>query len=437
MSLEEPALRRVGIVGLGYVGLSLAAAFARKGFVVHGADTAPAVVAELSAGRSHVFEPGVEEVLAKELGTHLFVATELPTDGLDAAVICVSTPIDPGSREPVLGSLRAAAEHVARTCGPDTLVVVRSTVPIGACRSVVLPVLLKAWGQARLVMAPERTVQGRAMVELESLPQVVGGLDEDSTKLGVELFSVFGTRLIPVSNLETAELVKLTNNCHQDVIFSFGNEVALLTDRLGLDPLEVLMGTNLDYPRPDIAKPGYVGGGCLSKDPYILMSSARGAGRKLGLIGAARALNEELPLHVADRVVDLMRRAEVKTLLVLGWAFKGTPPTDDVRGAPIAAMTTTFSSAGLRVLGHDPMVRPEVVRALGGEPVELAEGFAQADAVLVITDHPFYRGLDVAAALADSEVRLVYDSWRVLDAATVTELGIQYHGLGYAAEVPA
>jgi UDP-N-acetyl-D-mannosaminuronic acid dehydrogenase len=437
MSGEEPALRRIGIVGLGYVGLSLAAALASKGCEVHGADTAPDVVATLSEGRSHLFEPGVEEVLAEVVGSHLLVAAELPADGLDAAVICVSTPIDPGSREPVLGSLRAAAEHVARTCGPDTLVVVRSTVPVGACRSVVLPVLMRAWGRARLVMAPERTIQGRAMAELASLPQVVGGVDEESTRLGATLFSVLGTRLIPVSSLETAEFVKLTNNCHMDVMYSFGNEVALLTDRLGLDPLEVLVGTNLDYPRQDIAKPGYVGGGCLSKDPYIMMSSARGAGRKLGLIGAARALNEELPLHVADRVVELMRAAEVKTLLVLGWAYKGTPPTDDIRGTPIAAMTTTFSSAGLRVLGHDPLVGRETVRALGGEPVDLADGFAQADAVLVITDHPAYRELDIAALLEHSDVRLVYDSWRVLDGPAVTNLGVSYHGLGYAAEVPA
>ncbi|MFC5290387.1 nucleotide sugar dehydrogenase [Actinokineospora guangxiensis] len=436
MSSIAPEQSRIGIVGLGYVGLSLAAAMARKGFVVYGADSSPDVVYTLSQGRSHLYEPGVNDILAEEVGKRIFIGAQLPKDGVDVAIICVSTPVG-DDHEPVLENLASAAEEVAGRCAPGTLVVVRSTVPVGACRSVVLPPLMAAWGSARLVMAPERTIQGRAMEELASLPQVVGGVDEESLAAGLALFEPMGNRLLPVSSLETAEFVKLANNCHMDVMYSFGNELALLTDRLGLDPLEVLHATNTDYPRQDLAKPGYVGGGCLSKDPYIMMSSARGVGRSLGLIGAARALNEELPEHVGDRIVDLMREAEVKTLLVLGWAYKGTPPTDDIRGTPIEVMASAFSSAGLRVLGHDPLVRPDVVRSLGGEPVTLVSGFAQADAVLVITDHPEYRSLDVAALLAGSDVRLVYDSWRVLDGQEILARGIRYYGLGYAAPVPA
>ncbi|MFC0105737.1 nucleotide sugar dehydrogenase [Kibdelosporangium aridum] len=437
MSPVKSEFRRIGIVGLGYVGLSLAVAMARKGLEVHGVDVSADVVSALAAGAPHLYEPGVAEILAEEIGNRIHVGSTLPQGDLDAVIICVSTPVDEETGEPVLANLAAAARDVARACTADTLVVIRSTVPIGACREVVLPVLQRAWGRAQLVMAPERTVQGRAMRELAELPQVVGGLDHASRDRGLELFAALGTRLVPVSSLETAELVKLANNCHLDVTYSFGNEIALLTDRLGLDPLEVLHATNTDYPRAPIAKPGYVGGGCLSKDPYILMSSARGVGRTLGLIGAARALNEELPVHVADRVVDLMREAEIKTLLVLGWAYKGTPPTDDIRGTPIAAMTAAFSQAGLRVLGHDPLVRPQTIRDLGGEPVDMAAGFAQADAVLVITDHPEYRALDVGALLKDSEVRLVFDSWRVLDADPIVGSGIRYCGLGYAAEVGA
>lgn len=429
-------MRRIGIMGMGYVGLTLAAALARKGYEVHGVDTQSAVLDSLSRGRPHIFEPGVEEVFGEWVGKRIFLWPELPED-VDAAIICVSTPVDESGREPYLGNLAAAAEHIAKRCSPRTLVVVRSTVPVGATRSVVLPRLVDAWGSARLVMAPERTIQGQALRELVELPQVVGGLDEESLRLGLELFGGLAAQLVPVSTLETAELVKLTNNCHTDVIYSFGNEVARMTERLGLDPLEVIRATNLDYPRPNIAKPGYVGGGCLSKDPYILLSSAERTGYVPPLVQAARKVNEDTPVHVAGRVVDLMGAARERTLLVLGWAYKGWPPTDDMRGTPIASMMPVFTEAGVRVLGHDPLVSAEVIRRYGGEPVDLAAGFAAADAVLVITDHPEYRQLDVDALLPGSGVRLVYDSWRVLDAARVTRHGVRYAGLGYEPVVEA
>jgi UDP-N-acetyl-D-mannosaminuronic acid dehydrogenase len=310
-------------------------------------------------------------------------------------------------------------------------VVVRSTVPAGASREEVLPPLVQAWGSAHLVMAPERTIQGMALRELVELPQVVGGLDEESLELGLALFGGFSDQVVPVSSLETAELVKLTNNCHTDVIYAFGNEVARVTERLGLDPLEVIRAANLDYPRPDIAKPGYVGGGCLSKDPYIMVSSAERSGHQAPLISAARALNEDLPVHVAERVAEMIQSAGGRTLTVLGWAYKGWPPTDDMRGTPIAAMMPVFTAAGIRVLGHDPLVTHDVIRDYGGEPVELRRGFRDADAVLLITDHPEYRALDIGELLIGSHVRVVYDSWRILDGALIADLGVRYASLGY------
>ncbi|WP_432057981.1 nucleotide sugar dehydrogenase [Streptomyces sp. bgisy022] len=438
MTQHTPPFRRIGVIGMGYVGLTLTAALARKGFEVYGVDVQPAVLRSLARGRPHVYEPGVDETFAAHIGTRIHIGSELPDHPVDAAVLCVSTPVDEDTHEPYLKNLAAAAEHVARRCTPDTLVVVRSTVPVGTSREVVLPRLLDAWGRARLVMAPERTIQGRALRELTGLPQVVGGLDEDSLRRGRALFEGLADRVLAVSSLEAAELVKLTNNCHTDVIYAFGNELALLSERFGLDPLEVIRATNLDYPRPDIARPGYVGGGCLSKDPYIMAFAAEHAGHRPALIGAARKLNEDLPVHVAHRVAEAVRALGGTTLYVLGWAYKGRPPTDDMRGTPVAAMMPVFDAAGLRVLGHDPLVGAEAIRAHGGEPVDdVFDGFREADAVLVITDHPDYRALDVARALDGSRARLVFDSWRILDATAVTERGVRYEGLGYTSAAPA
>ena len=430
----------IGVIGMGYVGLTLTAALARKGYVVHGVDVQPEVLRALSAGRPHIFEPGVADVFAEHIGTRIFVDSTLPRDTVDAAVICVSTPVDEHTHRPNLTNLAAAARQVADWCSAETLVVVRSTVPVGASRAVVLPPLLDAWGRALLVMAPERTIQGQALRELVELPQVIGGLDEASLRVATAVFEGLAAQIVTVSSLEAAELVKLSNNCHTDLIYAYGNEIALIAEAHRLDPLEVIRAANLDYPRPDLAKPGYVGGGCLSKDPYILATST--GDRKPFLVERARELNEFLPLHVARTVVDQIREHRGTTqgarLAVLGWAYKGWPPTDDMRGTPIASMMPVFSEAGITVLGHDPMVTDDVIRQYGGDPVSLDKAFSDSDAVLVISDHPDYRAIQIQAVLdGDHRPALVYDSWRILDEAAIRKVGIGYAGIGYLPGPPA
>jgi len=429
-------MKRVGIVGLGYVGITLAVALARKGFMVFGCDRVPEVVTALAAGRPHIFEPGIAEGLREHLNERLHVSGVLPDTPLDAVVLCVSTPVDPMTQRPNLEGLRSAAHAVARAVGPDTLVVVRSTVPVGASRAVVLPELLAAWGRARLAMCPERTIQGQALRELEELPQVIGGLDEASGEMAESLFSGLASRTVRVSSLEAAEAVKLINNCHTDLIYSFGNEVALLAERLSLDPMELIRAANVDYPRPDLARPGFVGGGCLSKDPYILLASAAAVGHQPWLIGNARRLNEHLPGHVAQRFVELLGetrgRVEGARVALLGFAYKGFPPTDDMRGAAVVPMLDVLREKKLTLLGHDALVGPEVIRGLGVAPCALEEAFEGTDGVLIVNDHPSYSRLDVAAVLPRMRrPALVYDCWRVLPIDATGRIdGIRYASIG-------
>lgn len=441
-SASEPAMQQrmpdtVGVVGLGYVGLTLSVALARRGVTVHGADRDPQVVAALAAARPHLYEPGVEEGLRELLGERLRVAEALPPAPLDAVVICVSTPVDPRTREPLLDNLRAAARAAAAAAGPETLVAVRSTVPVGATRRVVLPELLAGGGGVRLAFCPERTIQGQALRELEELPQVIGGLDAESRDAAAALFGRLTRRVVPVSSLEAAELVKLVNNCHTDLIYSYGNEVALMAERFGLDPLELIHAANIDYPRPDLSKPGFVGGGCLSKDPYILLSSARSAGHEPWLVARVRGLNEHLPVHVARRFLELLRETrgtlEGGRVLLLGFAYKGWPPTDDMRGAPVLPMLELLRREPLMLLGHDPLVRPKVLRALGVTPCAPEEGFRGSDGVLLITNHPEYAKLDLPRLLASlRKPALIYDCWRILDDEVVRAAGqVRYASIGY------
>jgi len=207
---------------------------------VHGVDKSPRVLGALREGRAHLFEPGLEDGLGQWLGSRIHVSDELPAGVVDVAIICVSTPVDDSGR-PQLENLAGAARHVAERGRADTLVVVRSTVPVGATRAIVLPALAAHWPSPRLAFAPERTIQGQALRELEELPQVVGGLDGASAAAAAELFSRLTRRVVRVSSLETAEMVKLVNNCHTDLIYGYGNE--LQTRWITIDGITAFWGS--------------------------------------------------------------------------------------------------------------------------------------------------------------------------------------------------
>lgn len=422
----------IGVVGLGYVGLTLTAALARAGHTVHGVDTSPAVLDGIRRGRLHLHEPGLQETMRDCVGRTVFVGDSLPEVRYDAVFISVNTSIDDDKRV-VLSHLVDATRSVARWCRPDTLVIVRSTVPVGTTREVVLPLLREAWPEPLLAMAPERTIQGQALQEIVGLPQVVGGVDGRSSAAARAFFEQVASSVVVVPDTDTAEMVKLCNNAHTDLIYGFGNEIALIASQHGVDPLEVIRACNLDYPRPDLSRPGFVGGACLTKDPHILMGCT--PGYETPMVRSARHVNEHMPVHVAEQVLSLLEETvgntHGRTVAVLGWACKGTPPTDDVRGTAVESLVPVLRRAGVRVLAHDPLVPDATVRRLGGEPTDLDRAVTDAEGVVVVNDHPLYRGLDLLAAAGGRPPRFVYDAWRVLDEDALTSAGIVYAGLGY------
>lgn len=425
----------VAVVGLGYVGLPLAVSFAAAGQAVIGVDTSPAVRRAVREFRAPFFESGLDAALAALPEGLLAVADALPEEPPDAVVICVGTPVDRATGEPDLTNLAAAVDTVAPRIGAQTLVVVRSTVPVGTCRGVVLPRLLERHPQPHLAFAPERMIQGRALAEMSSLPQIIGGLDERSVLRAAELHAVLGSDPVTVSSLEAAEMIKLICNAHTDLIYGFGNEVALMASALGLDAEELIRSANLRYPRPDLSRPGYVGGSCLTKDPYLLMHSAASAGYRPPMVEAARRVNESVPNLLARSLLDELARTGVAPsrakVLVCGIAYKGRPETDDVRGSAAGPVAELLGGAVATLAGHDFRVPPEQIKALGFEPMALDDGLAGADAVLLLTDHEDYGKLtaDFLRPLLRGP-RLVLDTWGLLDTTLSNEPELRYLRFG-------
>jgi UDP-N-acetyl-D-mannosaminuronic acid dehydrogenase len=427
---------RVAVVGMGYVGLTLAVSLARAGLSVVGVEANERVRAALRAGAPPLFEPGVGDLLRSLPARRLTIADALPETPLRAVVICVGTAVDPVTRRPDLRDLTAAADSVARRVTEDTLVVVRSTVPVGVSRRMVYARLRERIARPLLAFCPERTIQGRALAELASLPQVIGGVDERSVARARELFAPLAGDQVTVSTLEAAELVKLVCNAHTDLIYGFGNEVALAAEALGVDGTEVIAAANLRYPRPKLSRPGYVGGSCLTKDPYLLIHSAERAGYRPAMVAAARAVNERVPAVVVDHVVKALaatgRPARDAKVFVCGIAYKGWPVTDDVRGSAAVEVAGELRRRVGVLAGHDYVVDEARIGGLGYAPTSLEDGLAGADALVLLVDHPRYRG-ELSSDLIRGRMRapaVVFDVWGALSSELAGQPGIEYRRLG-------
>lgn len=411
------------LVGMGYVGVTLTAAMLESGYRVLGYENKSKSARLLDRGELTFDEPQVGDVLRRFAGSELRVVDSLA--GFESAppvvIICVGTPVRDDTRQPDLSQLTAALEAVGPLLDAETLVVIRSTVPIGTNAGFVTETLRRYVPEPLLASAPERTIQGRALEESRNLPQIVGASSAKAQERAEAFFRRIAARIVPVTSTKAAEAIKLICNCHTDVIYGFGNEVARFAEKLGLDAMELVSAANLDYPRPDLHRPGYVAGSCLTKDPYLLAASLSEVDYRPELILAARSLNEETPRSSARRVLGELRSAGVgddARILITGIAYKGVPETDDVRGAAYPAIIEVLERAGITdIVCHDNVLDADRLRALGLEAVSLEEGAVGASAIMVLNNHPWYAEVDFAALRATMAApQLIYDVWGVVDA---------------------
>lgn len=418
----------VCILGLGYVGLTLATVLSDVGYQVTGVDRDEALIAGVRAGKPHFHEKGLEEMLeAIARGTNPpAYLSKLEASCANTYIITVGTPILRPSLEPNLDHVRSATREVANVLRRGDLVILRSTVPVGTTRNVVLPVLeelsgLKAGIDFDLAFCPERTVEGRALRELRELPQIIGGFDERSAERAARLFRRSTQTIIDVGPIEAAEMLKILDNTYRDVMFAYANQMALLCEELGLDMVPIVQAANQGYNRNRIPVPSPgVGGACLSKDPYILASVCRRVGIDPVLFIHGRRVNEYMPVHAVKRVGGELERLGKKlygsSVLVLGFAFKGKPETSDLRDSPTLDIVRELKSRGVNILGHDPLVTNEEIEALGVEVCDIEAGFAAADAVIIMLNHPVYEEMNIASLTAKARKPLVImDGWHLFN----------------------
>jgi UDP-N-acetyl-D-mannosaminuronic acid dehydrogenase len=415
----------VCIIGLGYVGLTLAVAMADAGFNVFGVEKRKDVLDGLARNEPHFWEPRLKDKLVRvrAKGSFHFSDTLTPDVKASVYVITVGTPLDKSGRARLDMVENATRQVMAHMTG-NPLIILRSTVKLGTGREVVKK-LLEANGKPfQIAACPERTLEGKALIELHELPQVIGADDPETRWRCQQIFGRMTPTTVAVSSLETAELVKLVDNTYRDLTFGFANEIARLCSHAGISAREVIRAGKLGYPRTNVALPGPVGGPCLEKDPHILAESARKWGVDMPVTLAGRLMNERQPADVASilrlKSEKLGGFSKSPVITLMGLAFKGQPATDDLRGTmamPIyQSLQREFPTATFR--GFDPVVTPAAMKEFFGfdAVASQAAAFDGADAVMILNNHMSFQQMDLAALAARmNKPGIVYDLWNMHD----------------------
>jgi UDP-N-acetyl-D-mannosaminuronic acid dehydrogenase len=432
----------VGVSGLGYVGLTLAAVLAETGYKVIGVERRADLVEMTNAGEPHFSEVGLHEALTRATKSGQLTAASKfdETTHCDVYIITVGTPLSSDGVARI-DMVESATREVAANMRDGALVILRSTVKVGTTREVVTPILAASGKRFDIAMCPERTLEGNALQELRELPQIVGADTQDVVDRAAAVFRRLTNSIVRVSSPETAEIVKLVDNTYRDVQFAFANEVARLCDGFGVRAHEVISSGKLGYERTNVPSPGLVGGPCLEKDPHILLQSARCKGIELELAAASRLINQRQPRETVDFIsAEIVRRKLTSPLeiRVVGMAFKGAPSTDDLRGSMsvkvLDAMKKGHPDAHFGV--YDPVITPERMKAAFPDEqiyTRIGDAISGASVVIVANNHPALSRISPRTIKEFMQPDgFVFDYWNHFSHLPVSELGDSYFGLGNA-----
>ena len=387
---------KVGIIGLGYVGVPLAVAFAEAGHDVVGVDTDPRRAQSLERGESYIEDVSSERLAA--VGERLTATTDYGAlSDCDAVLIAVPTPLTE-NREPDLGPLIASGTGLARVLRKGQLVVLESTTYPGTTRERLVPLLeesgLKAGRDFNVAFSPERVDPGRTDYTLRNTPKVVGGLTDACRRRAVELYREVCDEVVEVSSPEAAELTKLLENIFRSVNIALVNEIAIIAGRMGVDIWEVVEAAATKpygFMRFDPG-PG-MGGHCLPVDPFYLSWRAREFGLTARFIELAGEINQHMPYHCAEKVTwalnEHAKPVRGSRIAILGVSYK--PGVGDLRESPALKIIDLLRARGADIVYHDDHVPELSDLGLASQPLDVA--LDGADCAVIVTAHP---ELDVA-----------------------------------------
>lgn len=377
---------KVVTVGLGYIGLPTSALIANNGIPVHGVDISQHVVDTINAGKIHIVEPELDEVVAKAVKEGYLQASTKPIEA-DTYLVVVPTPFK-GDHQPDISYVQAATEGIIPMLKEGDLYIIESTSPIGTTEKMMELIFARRselQGKIYLAYCPERVLPGNVMYELVHNDRVIGGVNEESTEKAIAFYSQFVQGELHRTNARTAEMCKLTENSSRDVQIAFANELSLICDKAGINVWDLIRLAN-KHPRVNILQPGCgVGGHCIAVDPYFITAEFPMESR---IISQARVTNNYKPFWCAEKVKSARLEFELKhgrqpAIALMGLAFK--PNIDDLRESPAIHIVERV----LQDNGDADMfiVEPNVPEHKVFKLTDYKEAIEKADIVVLLVAH--------------------------------------------------
>lgn len=380
-------MKKVCVMGLGYIGLPTASFLGTKGYQVHGVDISPEVVETINRGDVHITEPELDVLVKSAVQSGNLKAALEPAEA-DVFVIAVPTPLN-GSNAPEMSAVTKATEAISPYLKPGNIVILESTSPVGTTDRLVAAKLRelghKVGEEVHIAHCPERVLPGRILAELVGNDRIVGGIDDASTAAAADFYREFVAGEVLETTAATAELAKLSENTFRDVNIALANELSMICDDMDVDVWDLIKLANR-HPRVSILQPGPgVGGHCIAVDPWFIVAAAPEQAR---LIRTAREVNISKPEWVVAKVKARAEKFKRPTIACLGLAYKAD--IDDLRESPALDVVEKLRAADLgELLISEPYVKSHPVYDL----VDWQEAVQRADIVVVLVDHRQFKGL--------------------------------------------
>lgn len=421
-------MKTICVIGLGYIGLPTSVMFAKHGFKVHGVDVNEKVVKMLQNKQLHIQEPGLQEAL-NEVVDNGFLTVDTKPVKADIFVIAVPSPINE-EKKANLDYVRAGTESIVPYVEKGSLIILESTVPPRTVEDVMVPVLEKTGldleEDIHIAHSPERVIPGKIFEELENNDRIIGGHTPKAAEMARDVYKTFVKGDIHLTDATTAEMVKVIENTYRDINIAFANELARISEKIGVNAWEAIKLANY-HPRVNIHLPGPgVGGHCIAVDPWFLVELEP---EEAKMINLARYTNDSMPEYVVNEIKAIMDERNVTSpkVALLGLSYKGN--VDDMRESPSLKVMEHLQTADINYVVYDPYI--EDIR-VENQVTSIEDTVKQADIVVILTDHQIFRDYQPEQIGTLMNNKLVLDTKNCLDETKWRQAGFGFYRLGDA-----
>jgi len=415
-------MKKISVLGMGYIGLPTACMLANSGFEVLGVDIDEDIISKLNSGKLHIEEPELERIFLNAFKNKK-IKVSLELEKSDVFIIAVPTPLDHRNKAD-LSYIISAVNKIRYKIEKGNLVILESTSPPGTTRNIVGKIITSGTGLLAgkdyyLAFCPERVLPGKIVYELENNDRIVGGIDKKSAEITEDIYKTFVKGKVFLTDLETSEFVKLAENTYRDINIAFANELSLICRDYGIDVREVIKYANM-HPRVNILNPGPgVGGHCIAVDPWFILENT---GRKDTLIEKSRNINNNMPFIISERVAEIVSKYKEPRITIFGFSYKEN--VGDIRESPAVVINNELTKKGIKVSIYDPLVINTKYNLSG-----LKDSVDGSDLILLFSGHSVFKEIDLVLVSDLMRNRNIFDTRNFFDKTTVEKLGFNYYNI--------